>query len=878
MVIILFFVAQAIIPDFQVNSEDYPGNAPQLYPAIATYDSGGVVIWYDLRPPAFGTKVFGSLLNADGDTIGSNWRLNEDTTHGCMNMPAVDSDSTGNFTITYIQQGNVIARRFNKYGVPLGPSFIVNTSSNCSYPAIRMTNEGRFVVTWFKNDEYRIYGQIYNREGNPIGTNFLVSDSTLNYGTIPDVAVKNNGEFIIAWTYNSDIWAQRFDSLGDRIGENFKLINDTTNISENYPKLKFDYQNRLFVSWNAFVQGQSDVNCQIFDSTLTPITSIIKLDDVALDSSQRQSIAIRDSIWYVVFQNGISTIHLQRVKNNGELIGNNIRISEQIGRSNTLPKIDATMNYFIITWSWRIVGIMCHIMCQKVSFDGNLIGTNYAISDDKGGEPQFLPSVAADSSGNFFIVWEDSRRYPEYYFVPNQYGRRYDASGNPLCSEFKNNTYANASYSAIGINSNIYLTAWACTEIDSNHQIYAQRFDYNGNSIGSNLQVSMSQGNYNLSFPKITTLSNGHFVIIWNENDGAKERTYGRLLDNNGLPYGNQFNPYVDSFAFNYGWTAVDEENNRFIVPLICSIDTIACAIQEFDYEGNPISTPIILNDEPAPYYNFVNGAKGIDRYLFIWGEEKIIGQFLNNNLQKIGNNFIISDDTISPKNFYAVVSHNDGKFFVVWDEARNNNYDLYGQFFDSLGNRIDNNFRVDNDTTNSDQIYVSCFSVNDRIYIVWSDTRMPANWYDIYCKVIEWTGSQNIGEIKVKDKFAILSISPNPFKSATSIKFQIPIRHDAWRTKSQINPNSQIVPSPFSFPHWGEGWGEGKSQISLMIYDVTGRLIKSFLLPTAHFLLLTSVEWNGTDDSGRRLPAGVYFVRLNCPEGILIQKVVKLK
>ncbi len=138
------------------------------------------------------------------------------------------------------------------------------------------------------------------------------------------------------------------------------------------------------------------------------------------------------------------------------------------------------------------------------------------------------------------------------------------------------------------------------------------------------------------------------------------------------------------------------------------------------------------------------------------------------------------------------------------------------------------------------------------------------------------WKALQSLTGItekeSAKNSLVNLHIAPNPFKNATGIKFQIP------SSKSQINPNSQILPSPFSSPRRGEGWGEGKSQISLSIYDASGRLVKSFLLPTSHFQLPTSVEWNGTDDSGRRLPAGVYFVTLRFGNNKKIEKVVLLR
>ncbi|MCX7995990.1 MAG: hypothetical protein N3A65_09545 [candidate division WOR-3 bacterium] len=86
-------------------------------------------------------------------------------------------------------------------------------------------------------------------------------------------------------------------------------------------------------------------------------------------------------------------------------------------------------------------------------------------------------------------------------------------------------------------------------------------------------------------------------------------------------------------------------------------------------------------------------------------------------------------------------------------------------------------------------------------------------------------------------------------------------------------NPNDQI---------------NSNYQTSLKIYDPTGRMIKSFNLEScimnrASPSLLSetgqaSVIWDGTDDSGRKLPSGVYFVRLEAGNYRRIEKVVLVR
>jgi len=94
------------------------------------------------------------------------------------------------------------------------------------------------------------------------------------------------------------------------------------------------------------------------------------------------------------------------------------------------------------------------------------------------------------------------------------------------------------------------------------------------------------------------------------------------------------------------------------------------------------------------------------------------------------------------------------------------------------------------------------------------------------------------------------LSATPNPFRDRINIRFGL-----------GINP-----------PINGADGGVG-----LTIYDVTGRKIKSFSLPTTYSLLPT-VVWDGRDDRGRTVASGVYFIRLDAVGKGIIRKVVRIK
>jgi len=86
------------------------------------------------------------------------------------------------------------------------------------------------------------------------------------------------------------------------------------------------------------------------------------------------------------------------------------------------------------------------------------------------------------------------------------------------------------------------------------------------------------------------------------------------------------------------------------------------------------------------------------------------------------------------------------------------------------------------------------------------------------------------------------------------------------------------ITPNPFSDEtmislHYS---GAMNSRTSLKIYDATGCLIKRF--DHLSDQRSTQIAWDGCDDSGKRLPNGIYFVKLSTGITSITQKAVILR
>jgi len=101
--------------------------------------------------------------------------------------------------------------------------------------------------------------------------------------------------------------------------------------------------------------------------------------------------------------------------------------------------------------------------------------------------------------------------------------------------------------------------------------------------------------------------------------------------------------------------------------------------------------------------------------------------------------------------------------------------------------------------------------------------------------------------------------------------------------SKSEVqNPNLVIYPNPFRnrtiIRYTIQDTGYKIQDISLKIYDISGRLVKSFNLESCIMNHESAIFWFGEDDSGRKLPSGVYFVRLEDGDFKKTEKVILLR
>ncbi|MDI6841121.1 MAG: T9SS type A sorting domain-containing protein [bacterium] len=111
-------------------------------------------------------------------------------------------------------------------------------------------------------------------------------------------------------------------------------------------------------------------------------------------------------------------------------------------------------------------------------------------------------------------------------------------------------------------------------------------------------------------------------------------------------------------------------------------------------------------------------------------------------------------------------------------------------------------------------------------------------------------------------------------------IKYEIPqVKIEEFQ--SAVNPpselNMKVYPTPVSDKVTINYEVPQKGVVSLKIYDLSGRVVKTLFTGTqtpSEYLVI----WNGTDDRGNRVPAGNYFYRLEIDSKTTTEKTIILK
>jgi len=442
---------------FSGNYADYTFSQSDSYVSILTNDTSGQAV------SLFGVEQlqFDDTTAALATTAAGEFQIN-DTSTSYSKYLSTDTLSDGGFVITWSHYDGgireIYAQRFDDAGDKVGDEFQVNSDSSSEQrnSNIAALSGGGFVIAWeseFQDDstygfyDYGVYAQRYDADGNPDGDEFLVNNFIKGIQADPAITALNDGGFVITW-YSRDfdedifIYAQRYDADGIPVGDE--------------------------------LQGSPVTGLNV-GSGFSPEIAALGDDSFVITWIRDDEIFVR------LFPDGYHTDHYYGINRLDKL---NLGDAAQ----NAWPAI-TTLNddSFIIAWSFDNNIYALRHETGSYANSGILFPGAPSIVNTATDDIQKNPAIAALSDGGFVITWTTyaSEYLASLGFGEGIYAQRYNADNLPDGDEFIVETGSGLGVSEItAFDDGSFVITWLSYNQISGYDIYAQRYDVEGNALG----------------------------------------------------------------------------------------------------------------------------------------------------------------------------------------------------------------------------------------------------------------------------------------------------------------------------------------------------------------------------------------------------------
>jgi hypothetical protein len=873
---------QVVIDDFLVNDDTLGGNE-QYGASVDRAKSGNFVItWIDRR---YGNRdIYAQRYDSSGIPQGSNFKVNGDIGIAIQTSPAVAMDSPGGFVITW-EDGrsgsDIYAQRYDSSGIPIGSNFKVNDGSQYvarGSPAVAMNNSGNFVITWkFTPSSDDIYAQRFHHSGTRLGNNFKVNDDSGPASqSEADVAIDGSGNFVIVWRdarnpyENFDIYAQRYDCAGNALGSNFMVNDDSGNTLKAAPHIDMNDSGYCIITWyeccsRTWAQRYSPNGSPLGNNFLVP-------SDAEFPDQGNPDVAIDESGDFIIAWQSIQpspyqwNIHAQRYAFTGIPIDSNLNVNDD--SSITFPRnptiaTDSSGN-FAVTWE-DDRNVQSDIYVQMYYSSGTTAGSNFKANDDIGSADQLYPSIALDNFGNFIITWIDLRNGSSYRGIE-----------------------------------------W------ENSDIYAQRCDPSGIRIGSNFKVNDVSGSAELSPPTIATTGSGNSVIAWEDNRNGHQDIYAQRYDSAGAPLGSNFKVHAGDWYLQFPAVAMNSCGSFVITWQVSGpyhYYFFYIYAQRFDSSGTFLGSSFRV-DAGVGTAEFSTPAIAMDEsgnFAITWesGSSDIYAQRYDSSGITLGSAFKVnaSDGWVDQHN-PAISMDTLGNFVITWEDETNGNFDIYAQRYDSSGSPLGSNFKVNDDLgTAPQQNPAIAMDGASNFVIIWEDYRNGLSKPTLYAQRYDSDGNP-IGNNYLVPNYQYANFAqryPTVTSNSSNIYFgwmdnrrakgwDIYAKVVDWNwTKVEEDeevtlPNAfelyQNYPNPFNPTTTIRFTVEGQRRpirTTLKIHNILGQKMRT-LVDELKRAGSYEVIWDGKDDRGKEVASGIYFYQLKAGDFIETKKMLLLR
>lgn len=610
-------------------------------------------------------------------------------------------------------------------------------SNNCNNPALAYDSTNNIYLCVFEQlmyyDEFlynRIVGEFADKNGNPVGTRFLIDNINVGSDDKGGIDLSNpsvvfnpkRNEFFVTWVENGIEGYSKIDyvrAAGIEYDENniYNMYNTTI---------------------NPFNVTSNESDCEI------------KTPKISYDSVNNEYLIV-----WSEYDNAYS-IYGQFLNGNGTLKGSRFNISTTGGETKSYPSISYSESQEAFLVAWENVDNIA--ACGVKWLEDNSVHVSNMIVAGEGRNP----NVSYNYSNQFlFVAWENDGIFGRYFDLNNNSGSNYLDPVYKM-SELEIRKPHDGYY--VGHPSAYYdgyrnmLTVWDLFKAEGDCyaelcyiDIYAEHegspfYTGGGLSDGDNIDV--------FRMPIAISGDNENQNIIAYILEGDNEVGYRIIPEQEEVSYIQCTNPDI----------AYDYDNEMYLSvfeykPTDYNNTPTACYIygEIVDMDGNvltdkfPISNNFNYNYEPTVAYD-----EERESFLVVWtspyGENSsnLLAREVklyedNENFYHMRDVFIILGGFTGDVEAPDLCCGKDGEFLLAWKQ---DNADIYGKIIDSANTLNSDSFKINSNLSNSHNPSIAYSPADEAFLVAWdyySDTAQMIGARTVKASG-ELSGSSNIG------------------------------------------------------------------------------------------------------------------------------------
>jgi len=504
--------------------------------------------------------------------------------------------------------------------------------------------------------------------------------------------------------------------------------------------------------------------------------------------------------------------------------------------------VDDKGNVYVTGYSWGS-GTHYDYATIKYDQDGNELWVARYNGPGNGDDSAY--SIAVDNRGNVYVTGTsyDSGTNFDYATV------KYDRNGHQLWVARYNGpgNYNDVAYSiAVDKEGNVYVTGGSDGGLDTWYDYATIKYDQDGNEL---------------------------WVARYNGPGNNWDNAYSIAVDNGGNVYVTGRCVVKSRTWFDYATVKYDRNGNQLWVAHYRQNRSDVAYSIAVDNRGNVYVTGYRYdsrtnNDYTTIKYDQNGNELWVARYN---GPGNGIDVASSIALDKEGNVYVTGCSYGSGTHYdYATIKYdqNGNQLWVARYNGPGNSGDVASSIaLDKEGNVYVTGYSYDSGTDNDyatvkydqngNELWVARYSgpkhysLPDVAYSIAVDNKgnvyvtgisKSSGWDDFNYATVKYSQVTGIVEAKAPTGFALSCIKPNPFSENTVISYQLPI----------------------------------PTEVYLAVYDISGKLVKTLVSrhssPGSY-----NVTWNGRDDKGKSVSAGIYFLELLTPKYKATKKITLL-